>query len=101
MTEENPPPTEASAVAEVPAAETPSSRFGIHGLNLRDRAKTVKEHAQSSVTGLAGRASEAAASTAGDLKDHVAAKANELRDAGLAKLLETLDDFNAALPVIR
>jgi hypothetical protein len=89
----------AQALAETPASEAhPSSRFG---LNLLDRAKTAKDHAQSSVTGLASRASDAAANTAGDLKEHVAAKANELKDAGLAKLLETLADFNAALPVIR
>ena len=34
-------------------------------------------------------------------RDQVAAKAGELKDAGFAKMVETLDDFNAALPVLR
>lgn len=99
MSNENQPPDEDSAAEETPNQEAPSgSRFG---MSLLGRAKTAKEQAQSSVTGLASRASEAAATTADDLKGHVTAKANELKDASLAKLAETLDDFNAALPVIR
>ncbi|HTA91252.1 MAG TPA: hypothetical protein VK745_16815 [Polyangiaceae bacterium] len=99
MTNENQPPDEESAVLETPQQEPPSgSRFG---MSLLGRAKTAKEQAQSSVTGLASRATGAAATTADDLKGHVTAKANELKDASLAKLAEMLDDFNASLPVIR
>ena len=70
-------------------------------LSLLDRAKAVKVQAQSSVSGLASRASEVANTAAGDLKGQVAAKASELKDASVAKLVETLGDFNSALPVIR
>ncbi len=69
--------------------------------NFLDRAKAAKETAQSSVTTLASRASEAATSTAADLKGQVTAKANELKDAGVAQLAATIDDFNASLPVLR
>jgi len=101
--------------ADTPVPATPADgaerRLGF-GSQLLGRAKAARDQAQSSVTGLASQATEAAASRAGelksqvtaragDLKDQVAAKAGELRDATLAKLAETLDDFNAALPVIR
>jgi len=85
--------------AEETDAEAPSSA-GL-GSQLLDRAKAAGERAQSSVSGLASKASELAANKANDLKVQVAAKAVELKDASLGKLSETLDDFNAALPVLR
>ena len=87
MAEENTPQLETPAVVEATSAETPASS----GLgSLLGRAKAVREQAQASVSDLAGKASGAAVN-----------KANDLKDAGLARLAETLDDFNAALPVIR
>jgi hypothetical protein len=71
------------------------------GRQLLERAKTAKDQAQSSVSELAARATETATGAAGELRDQVALKASELRDAGLDKLTETLNDFNAALPVLR
>jgi hypothetical protein len=87
MAEENPPPIETTAVVEAPSVEAPASS----GLgSLLGRAKAVREQAHSSVSELANKASGVAVS-----------KANDLKDASLAKLAETLDDFNAALPVLR
>jgi hypothetical protein len=91
-------------------AEAPERRSGFG--TLLGRAKAARDQAQASVTGFASQASEVASSRAGelksqvsakagDLKGQVAARASELRDATLAKLAETLDDFNAALPVVR
>lgn len=57
--------------------------------NFLDRAKAAKESAQSSVTSLAG-----------EVKGQVAAKASELKDAGLSQVLNTVEDFNACLPVL-
>jgi hypothetical protein len=57
------------------------------GSALLDRAKKATGQAQSSVSDLA---SKVAASKVGDLKD-----------AGLRMVMETLDDFNAALPIVR
>jgi len=71
------------------------------GRQLLERAKTAKDQAQSSVTGLATKASETAGAAAGELRDQVAVKAAELKAAGLEKLTELLNDFNAALPVLR
>ena len=87
MAEENAPQAETRAVVETTSADVAASS----GLgSLLGRAKAVREQAQSSVSDLASKASGAAVS-----------KANDLKDASLAKLAETLDDFNAALPVIR
>jgi hypothetical protein len=83
--EASPPEVTASARLEV----SPAS----FGSSLLERAKKAKEQAQLSAAGLANKASE--------LTDQAAAKAGELKDASLGRLLETLDDFNAALPVIR
>src|SRR5262249_29035608 len=73
------------------ADEAPAARG--FGPQLLGRPKKAKEQAQSAATGLSNKAAE--------LKDQAAAKAGAVKDAGLATLLETLDDFNAALPVIR
>jgi hypothetical protein len=71
------------------------------GRSLLERAKTAKDHAQSSVSGLATRASETANDAAGELRQQVASKAAELKDFSVEKLTEILDDFNTALPVLR
>jgi hypothetical protein len=98
MADESSPQIEDTVGVEGPSAEAPASS----GLgSLLGRAKAAREQAHSSMSGLANKASEVAVSKAGDLKGQVAAKAGELKDASLAKLAETLDDFNAALPVIR
>jgi hypothetical protein len=60
---------------------------------LLDRAKRAKEHAQSSAAGLASKA--------GELTDQAAEAAAKVKDASAAKLAETIDDFNASLPVLR
>lgn len=103
--------------AEAPALAVPEeaaarARFGSR---LLDEAKKAKEQAQAKASGLASKANELtnqattragelkdqAAAKAGEVKDQVSARAGEIKDAGFAKLLETLDDFNASLPVLR
>ena len=56
-------------------------------------AAKMKEQAQSSLSTLADKTDE--------LVEQAAAKVEELKDAGSAKLLETLDDFNKSLPILR
>jgi hypothetical protein len=56
-------------------------------------AAKMKEQAQSSLSTLANKTDE--------LVEQAAAKVEELKDAGSAKLLETLDDFNNSLPILR
>ena len=60
---------------------------------LLDRAKKAKEQAQSSAAGLASKA--------GELTDQAADAASKVKEVSLAKLGETIGDFNAALPVLR
>lgn len=95
-------------MADDPDAQEPSSDAALESRERRSalggllgRAKAARDQAQASVSGLASQATDAAANKAGELRSHVAAKAGELRDATYAKLGETLDDFNAALPVVR
>jgi hypothetical protein len=85
------PEQDEAAEPEMAGAEEPAARG--FGSQLLERAKKAKEQAHSSATGLSSKAAE--------LKDHAAAKAGAVKDAGLTALLETLDDFNSALPVIR
>ena len=64
-------------------SEAPPSGFGAR---LVGKANSLKEQATSVADGVKGQ---------------VAAKAGELRDAGFSKVGETVDEFNAALPIIR
>jgi hypothetical protein len=57
------------------------------GSALLDRAKKATGQAQSSVSDLASKVASS--------------KVGELKDAGLRKVVEMLDDFNAALPIVR
>lgn len=97
---------------------------------MLDKAKQMKEQAaqkaaelKEQATNKAGALKESVAITAGGMKESVATKAGEMKesvsnkagemkdsalqvaadvkDAGLNKAKETIDDFNAALPVIR
>jgi hypothetical protein len=73
-------------------------------LGLFDRARLAREQATAKASELASRAGELkdqAATRAGDMKDQVAAKASEIKDASITKVGDVLDDFNAALPIIR
>jgi len=79
------------AADEVPADEAPPGSGW--GAQLLERASKVKEQAQSSLSSLASKTDE--------LREQAAAKIEEVKDAGMAKLMETLDDFNSALPILR
>ena len=79
------------AVVEVPASEAPPGA-GL-AAQLLDRATKAKEQAQSSLSSLVSKTDE--------LREQAVAKVEEIKDAGLAKLLETLGDFNNALPILR
>lgn len=79
------------AAMAVPAEESPVD-VGF-GAQLFGKVAKVKEQAQSSLSSLADMTDE--------LKNQAAAKVEEVRDAGLAKLMDTLDDFNSALPILR
>jgi hypothetical protein len=117
-----PGPAEAPTAAE-PEEATSKARFGF---KLLDEAKRAKEQAQAKASGLASKAGELtnqatsraseltnqatsragelrgqAAAKVGEVKDQVSARTAEIKDAGFAKLLETVDDFNASLPVLR
>jgi hypothetical protein len=98
MADETSPPEQEPSSEPVDSEAPAPSRFGAR---LLDRAKTAKGQAHSSVSGLATRASETASGKVGELTGQVAARANELKDASFAKIVETIDNFNAALPVIR
>ena len=78
------------AAAEVSASEQPAS--GLRA-QLIDRATKAKEQAQSSLSSLVSKSDE--------LREQAAAMVEDVKDASLAKLQETLDDFNSALPVLR
>jgi hypothetical protein len=79
--------------------------------DLFDKARKAREQASAAAARaaeLAGQASvraadlkDSVASTAQDVKDTLAAAATDLREASVAKVKETLADFNSAVPVLR
>ena len=75
----------------VPASESPPAA-GL-AAQLLDRATRAKEQAQSSLSNLVSKT--------GELREQAAAQIEDLKDASLAMLLQTLDDFNNALPIVR
>jgi hypothetical protein len=79
------------SAVEVPASEGPAET-GLRA-QLLERATKMKEQAQSSLSSLVSKTD--------DLREQAAAVVEDMKDAGLAKLLETLDDFNNALPILR
>jgi hypothetical protein len=90
--------------APPPGSSPPSGA----GASFFERARLAREQAATKAGELANKAGARAgelkdqvASRAGEVKDQVAQKANEVRDAGTARVGEMLDEFNAALPVIR
>jgi hypothetical protein len=78
------------AVVDDPASEAPA---GVGLGALLDHATKAKELAQASLSSLVSKT--------GELREQAAVKVEEMKDAGMAKLLETLDDFNSALPIVR
>jgi hypothetical protein len=76
---------------EVPESEPPTG-VGLRA-QLLEHATKAKEQAQSSLSSLVSKTDA--------LREQAVAKVEEIKDAGLAKLLETLDDFNNALPILR
>jgi hypothetical protein len=65
--------------------------------DVLEKARRAREQAAALASGLKG----AVADKVGDAKDLLTAGAADLRDAGLAKVRETLEDFNATLPALR
>jgi hypothetical protein len=82
----------AKPFAQQGSADEAAPESGLRA-QLFDRATKMKEQAQSSLSSLADKTDE--------LVEQAAAKVEELKDAGSAKLLETLDDFNNSLPILR
>jgi hypothetical protein len=80
-----------SAPVEIPASEAPPE--GGLRAQLFDRASKMKEQAQSSLSNLVSKTD--------GLREQAAAKVEEMKDASVGKLMETLDDFNNALPIVR
>jgi hypothetical protein len=62
-------------------------------------AKAVEMANQASLS--AGELKDSVASTAQGMKESLASAASELREASIAKVKETLADFNSAVPVLR
>ncbi len=75
--------------------DTPASS-GL-GARLLDKASELKDQATSKAQDL----KDQAAAAASGVKEQVAAKAGELKDASFTKAAEAVDEFNAALPIIR
>jgi hypothetical protein len=65
--------------------------------DVREKVRRAREQAASAATGLRDKVSD----QVGNARDVLAAGTAELRDAGIARLRESLEDFNATLPALR
>jgi hypothetical protein len=78
------------------------------GIPLFEEAKKAKEAAAAKASELAQQASDKTgdlkartAAAAAEVKDQLVDQAADVKDAGLARVNELLEEFNAALPVLR
>jgi hypothetical protein len=86
---------EQAAAAAAKAAEVASGASSKASL-AATKAAEVANQASISVGGL----KDSVANTAQAMKDSLASAASELREASMAKVRETLADFNSAIPVL-
>jgi hypothetical protein len=68
---------------------------------FKESAATKAGEMQDSVATKAGEMKDTVSTKAGEMKDAAMQAAADARDASFNKAKETIDDFNAALPVIR
>jgi hypothetical protein len=71
--------------------------MGMAEFDVLDKVRRAREQAASTATGLRDAVSE----RVGDARDLLASGAADLRDASVAKMRETLEEFNATLPALR
>ncbi|HVY46690.1 MAG TPA: hypothetical protein VHB21_12465 [Minicystis sp.] len=69
--------------------------------NLKDAAMTKAGEVTDTVSSRAGQMKESVATKASEVKESVAQAAADAKDASVAKIKETVEDFNASLPVLR
>ena len=65
--------------------------------DVKEKVRQAREQAASKALGL----KDAVGNKVGDARDLLVSGAADLRDAGAARIRETLEEFNAALPAIR
>jgi hypothetical protein len=87
---------EQAAAAAAKAADL-AGQVSVKAGDAMSKAADVAGHASAK----AGDLRDSVASTAHDVKSAVATAASDLREASVAKIRETLADFNASIPVLR